>query len=264
MIRGSRSAALWILTALVVAAALAPWLSPFAPDALDLVNRRAMPSLVHWFGTDDLGRDLLSRVLSGARVSLAVGLLSAAVAGLIGVGIGAASGVAGGAVDTVLMRLTDAALSVPRLLLLMVASAVLSPSIPLLVLLVGLVGWMETARVTRAASLTGREREFVLAARACGASTLRIVVEHLLPAAAPAIAVAATLAVGRGILLESALSFFGIGVQPPAASWGNMLYQAQSAMSTEPWLALFPGLFIFLTVAAVNSLGDKMAESRAS
>jgi len=262
--RGSRSVALWILAALVVAAALAPWLSPFAPDALDLVNRRAMPSVVHWFGTDDLGRDLLSRVLSGARVSLAVGLLSAGVAGLIGVGIGAASGVAGGTMDTVLMRLTDAALSVPRLLLLMVASAVLSPSIPLLVLLVGLVGWMETARVTRAAFLTGREREFVLAARACGASTPRIVVEHLLPAAAPAIAVAATLAVGRGILLESALSFFGIGVQPPAASWGNMLYQAQSAMSTEPWLALFPGLFIFLTVAAVNSLGDKMAKSRTS
>ena len=166
MIRGSRSVAVWILAVLVVAAALAPWLSPFAPDALDLVNRRAMPSVVHWFGTDDLGRDLLSRVLSGARVSLAVGLLSAGVAGLIGVGIGAASGVAGGAVDTILMRLTDAALSVPRLLMLMVASAVLSPSIPLLVLLVGLVGWMETARVTRAAFLTGREREFVLAARA--------------------------------------------------------------------------------------------------
>jgi peptide/nickel transport system permease protein len=248
-----------VLLGLIGAAALAPWLSPFAPDALDLLNRRAMPSWSHWFGTDELGRDLLSRILSGARVSLAVGLLSALVAGVIGVGVGAMSGYAGGTIDTVLMRFTDAALSVPRLLLLMVASAVLSPSIPLLVLIVGLVGWMETARVTRAAFLTGREREFVLAARASGASAARVVVAHLLPEAAPAIAVASTLAVGRGILLESALSFFGIGVQPPAASWGNMLYQAQSTMSTEPWLALFPGMFIFATVAAINTLGDRWA-----
>lgn len=250
----------WVLLALVAAAILAPWLAPFAPDALDLVNRRAMPSASHWFGTDDLGRDLLSRVLFGARVSLAVGVLSALVAGVIGVGVGAASGYAGGRADTMLMRLTDAALSVPRLLLLMVASAVLAPSIPALVLLVGFVGWMETARVTRAAFLGAREREFVLAARAAGASGLRIATAHLLPVAAPAIAVAATLAVGRGILLESALSFFGIGVQPPAASWGNMLYQAQSTMSTEPWLALFPGMFIFITVAAINTLGDRIAE----
>jgi peptide/nickel transport system permease protein len=195
-------------------------------------------------------------------VSLAIGLLSALVAGVIGVGVGAASGYAGGRLDAVLMRLTDAALSVPRLLLLMVASAVLTPSIPVLVVLVGLVGWMETARVTRAAFLGAREREFVLAARAAGASGVRIAAWHLLPVAAPAIAVASTLAVGRGILLESALSFFGIGVQPPAASWGNMLYQAQSTMSTEPWLALFPGLFIFATVAAINTIGDRLAASR--
>lgn len=251
----------WVLLVLVAAAALAPWLAPYAPDALDLVNRRAMPSWSHWFGTDDLGRDLLARVLFGARVSLAVGLLSALVSGLIGVGLGATSGYAGGAIDAILMRVTDAALSVPRLLVLMAASAVLSPSIPLLVVMVGLVGWMETARITRAAFLTAREREYVLAARASGASAPRIVVAHLLPAAAPAIAVAATLAVGRGILLESALSFFGIGVQPPAASWGNMLYQAQSTMSTEPWLALVPGLFIFATVAAINTLGDRWAQA---
>ena len=250
----------WVLLTLVATAAVAPWISPYAPDALDLVNRRGVPSIAHWFGTDDLGRDLLSRILFGARVSLAVGLLSALVAAGIGIGVGATSGYLGGGVDAALMRLTDAALSVPRLLLLMVASAVLSPSIPVLVVLVGLVGWMETARVTRAAFLAAREREFVLAARAAGASAARIVSEHLLPVAAPAIAVAATLAVGRGILLESALSFFGIGVQPPAASWGNMLYQAQSTMSTEPWLALFPGLFIFVTVAAINTVGDRFGE----
>jgi peptide/nickel transport system permease protein len=255
-------AAGWILVVLVASAILAPWIAPSAPDAMDLVNRRAVPSLTHWFGTDDLGRDLFSRVLVGARVSLAVGLLSALVAAVIGVGIGAVSGTLGRGVDALLMRLTDAALSVPRLLLLMVASAVISPSIPVLVVLVGLVGWMETARVTRAAILATREREFVLAARAAGASTARVVTTHLLPVVAPAIVVAATLAVGRAILLESALSFFGIGVQPPAASWGNMLYQAQSAMSTEPWLAIFPGMFIFVTVAAINTLGDRLGGTR--
>jgi peptide/nickel transport system permease protein len=255
-------AAGWILVVLVASAILAQWIAPSAPDAMDLVNRRAVPSLTHWFGTDDLGRDLFSRVLVGARVSLAVGLLSALVAAVIGVGIGAVSGTLGRGVDALLMRLTDAALSVPRLLLLMVASAVISPSIPVLVVLVGLVGWMETARVTRAAILATREREFVLAARAAGASTARVVTTHLLPVVAPAIVVAATLAVGRAILLESALSFFGIGVQPPAASWGNMLYQAQSAMSTEPWLAIFPGMFIFVTVAAINTLGDRLGGTR--
>jgi peptide/nickel transport system permease protein len=162
------------------------------------------------------------------------------------------------------MRVTDAALSVPRLLLLMVASALVDPSIPLLVILVGLVGWMETARVTRAQLLANRDREFALAARAAGASSTRLIALHLLPVALPAITVSTTLAVGRGILLESALSFFGIGVQPPAASWGNMLYQAQATMSTEPWLALFPGLFIFVTVASVNALGDRIAGARAS
>jgi peptide/nickel transport system permease protein len=246
-----------VLSALVFIAVLAPIFATSAPDALDLSNRRAAPSAAHWFGTDELGRDVLSRALFGARVSLAVGLLSAAVAGAIGVTIGAASGFFGGRIDAVLMRLTDAVLSIPRLLLLMVAAAILSPSLVFLVVLVGLVGWMETARVTRAAFLASREQEFVLAARALGASSWRLVTAHLLPLAAPAIAVSTTLAVGRGILLESTLSFFGVGVQPPAASWGNMLYQAQSTLTTEPWLALFPGACIFVTAVAINVVGEK-------
>jgi peptide/nickel transport system permease protein len=245
-----------VLLSLSLAALFAPWLASSAPDALDLGNRRAAPSLAHWFGTDELGRDVLSRVLFGARVSLAVGLLSATIAALIGVTVGATSGLFGGRTDAVLMRATDAVLSMPRLLFLMVAAAILSPSIALLVVLVGLVGWMETARVTRAACLAAREREFVLAARALGASSWRVVTSHLLPVAAPAIAVSTTLAVGRGILLESTLSFFGVGVQPPAASWGNMLYQAQSTMQMEPWLAVFPGACIFITTAAINALGE--------
>lgn len=246
-----------VLATLVLAAALAPLLAPSAPDTLDLSNRRSAPSIGHWFGTDELGRDVFSRALFGARVSLAVGLLSAAVAGIIGVTVGSLSGLVGGRVDAILMRATDAVLSMPRLLLLMVAAAILNPSIALLVVLVGLVGWMETARVTRAAFLAARERDFVLAARALGASSWRVVTAHLLPIAAPAIIVSATLAVGRGILLESTLSFFGVGVQPPAASWGNMLYQAQSTMATEPWLALFPGACIFVTAAAINVLGER-------
>jgi peptide/nickel transport system permease protein len=257
VIRARIAAAL--LLVLIIAAVAAPWVGAGAVDAMDLANRRAAPSFSHWFGTDELGRDLLARVLFGARVSLAVGLLSAAVAGALGLAIGAASGYASGALDAVLMRLTDAVLSVPRLLLLMAAAAVWQPSVPVLVLLVGGVGWMETARVTRAAFLQTRDREFVLAARACGASPARLILAHLLPNASGPIIVSMTLAVGRGILLESALSFFGVGVQPPTASWGNMLYQAQTTMSTEPWLALFPGLFIFATSVAVNVLGDELS-----
>jgi peptide/nickel transport system permease protein len=157
------------------------------------------------------------------------------------------------------MRLTDAMLSIPRLPLLMVLGAIVQPSIATLVVLVGVAGWMETARVARAEVLSLRSRGFVEAALAAGIPAARRIGRHVLPNALPAIAVAATIAVGRGILLESTLSFFGLGVQPPAASWGNMLYQAQSTMTTEPWLALFPGLMIFVTVVAINSLGERLA-----
>jgi peptide/nickel transport system permease protein len=255
----ARVAALALLL-LCAAAAAAPVVARHGPDDLDLAGRRSAPSAAHWFGTDDLGRDLLSRVLHGARVSLAVGLLAALLAGSIGLTIGAIAGYAGGAADSVLMRVTDAMLSVPRLLLLMIAGAVLQPSVPILVLLVGGVGWMETARVARAEILSLRTRDYVEGARAAGAGLPRLFARHLLANAAGPLGVALTLAVGRSILLESSLSFFGVGVQPPAASWGNMLYQAQSTMATEPWLALFPGLFIFVTVLSVNALGDALAD----
>jgi peptide/nickel transport system permease protein len=243
-----------ILVALLVLAVLAPLVAPYAFDALDLARRRGAPSLHHLFGTDELGRDLLTRILYGARISLAIGLVSAALSAAIGVTVGAAAGFAGGMIDSLLMRITDAMLSVPRLPLLMIAAAVLEPSVLLLIALVGLVGWMETARVVRAEVQSIAARDFVTAARATGARTPRIVLRHILPGVVPTIAVALTLAVGRGILLESALSFFGVGVQPPTASWGNMLYQAQTTMSSEPWLGIFPGAFIFLTVLCCNLL----------
>ena len=251
-----------LLVVLLLGAVLAPLLAPYAMDALDLANRRASPSPQHWFGTDELGRDLLTRVLFGARVSLAIGLISALVSAAVGAAVGAVAGYAGRVADDVLMRITDAMLAIPRLPLLMIAAAVLQPSVPLLVLLVGLAGWMETARVVRAEVQSLAARDFVSAARAMGASPVRVLLRHVLPGVLPAIAVATTLAVGRGILLESALSFFGVGVQPPTASWGNMLYQAQTTMTSEPWLAIFPGAMIFVTVLACNAVGDAIGEQR--
>lgn len=253
----SRPVAAWAVAALLVGLALlAPVIAPYQPDALDLASRRAAPSIAHWFGTDELGRDVLTRVLYGARVSLAIGVLSALLAAALGSAIGALAGVGRRWMDAVLMRATDAMLAIPRLPLLMIASVILRPSIPVLILLVGCAGWMETARVVRAETLSLATRGFVEAARATGAGAAAIIVRHLLPNALPAISVSTTLAVGRAILLESALSFFGVGVQPPAASWGNMLYQAQTTMSAEPWLAIFPGGMILVTVIVVNAMGD--------
>lgn len=262
--RRSRAAriALGVLLALGLAALLAPLLTPYIPDAIDLAQRRGAPSLTHPFGTDELGRDVLTRTLFGARISLSIGLLSAAVTAAVGVTIGAASGYFRGVVDSVLMRVTDAMLAIPTLPLLMIAAAIFDPSVILLVLLVGLAGWMETARVVRAEFLSLTKREFVAAARVGGSRHSRVVWRHLLPNAAAPVIVATTLAVGRGILVESAMSFFGVGVQPPTASWGNMLYQAQSTMSTEPWVALFPGMLIFITVLSINLLGDEIGVRR--
>jgi peptide/nickel transport system permease protein len=248
--------AVGILLAMLLVAIFASFIAPYAFDAIDLAHRRAAPSIAHWFGTDELGRDLLTRVIYGARVSLAIGIVSAVMSAAIGVTIGAVAGYAGGWVDDVLMRLTDAMLSIPKLPLLMIAAAVLEPGVPTLVVLVGLVGWMEMARVVRADVTSVKTSDFVAAARALGGAPARVLRDHVLPATFPAVSVAMTIAVGRGILLESALSFFGVGVQPPTASWGNMLYQAQTTMVSEPWLGIFPGAFIFLTVLCFNVLGD--------
>jgi peptide/nickel transport system permease protein len=251
-----------VLACLVAAALTAPALAPYSPNQIDLARLRQAPSAAHWFGTDDLGRDVLARVLYGARVSLAVGLLSAAVAGVSGVALGGIAGYAGGAVDAVLMRLADAMLAVPRLPLLMIAAALLQPSVTLLVLLIGAAGWMETARVIRAEFRTLAGQGFVESARAAGAGHARLIAAHLLPNAAHAATVSITLAVARGILIESALSFFGVGVRPPQASWGNMLYQSQSTMATEPWLAVAPGIFILLTTISVNVAGDRLIAAK--
>jgi len=265
-VRRPRFSAKWlaaiVLISIAALATIAPLVTPYLPDGIDLANRRAAPTLGHLFGTDELGRDVFSRTLHGARISLSIGILSAILTGVVGTAVGAVSGYHRGWLDEVLMRVTDAMLAIPRLPLLMIAAAILDPSVPTLILLVGLVGWMETARVVRSECLSLSTRPFVEAAQAGGARTFRIVMRHVLPNAAPAAIVATTLAVGRGILLESAMSFFGVGVQPPRASWGNMLYQAQTTMSTEPWVAVFPGFFIFATVLCVNLVGQELSGER--
>lgn len=253
---------LMVLTIFTSLAFLAPLLTPYAPDAIDLVNRRLPPSWQHWFGTDELGRDVLTRTLFGARVSLAIGLCSAALTTLFGVSIGGVSAYLSGWVDQALMRFTDAMLAIPRLPLLMVLAIIFNPGVVTLIVLVGSVGWMEMARVVRAEFLTVKNRPFVDAAHCTGTHGVLIVVRHLIPNILPTVFVAATLAVGRGILLESAMSFFGVGVQPPQASWGNMLYQAQTTMTTEPWIALFPGVFILATVMSVFSFGEFLTARR--
>jgi peptide/nickel transport system permease protein len=255
-------AAAVVLAVLLTAAAAAPAFTRYPPDRIDLTARRLPPSPAHWFGTDDLGRDVAARVLYGARVSLAVGLLSAAVAGAAAVSIGGVAGYAGGAIDAALMRGTDAMLAVPRLPLLMIAASILQPPVALLVVLIGFAGWMEPARVLRAEFRTLRTRGFVEGARAGGAGHVRLILVHLLPNAIQPLMVSLTVAVARGILLESALSFFGVGVRPPRASWGNMLYQAQSSFATEPWLALAPGLFIVVTALSIHVIGDHLARTR--
>lgn len=255
------SPALAFLALLVLGAVVAPLVAPYAADAVDLANRRAAPSVSHWFGTDELGRDVLTRVLMGARVSLAIGILSALASAGVGTLVGSVAGMRGGWLDDVLMRLTDAVLAVPRLPLLMLAAAIVQPSVPVLIALVALSGWMETARVVRTEVHSLTQRDFVHAARAIGAPWWRVLARHLLPAVVPTLTVSTTLAIGRAILLESTMSYFGVGVQPPTASWGNMLYQAQNTMSSEPWLAVFPGLFIFVTVLCCNAMGDALGRA---
>ena len=250
--------ALLVGAGLIVMAVLAPWISPYAPDAIDLAGRRAPPSMAHWFGTDDLGRDLLARVLFGARVSLSIGILAAALTVALGAGIGAIAGWTGRWVDALLMRVADAILAVPRLPLLMIASVIIRPGVLTLIALVAAVSWMETARVVRAEVQSLATRGFVEAARAVGSGAMSSMWRHIVPNVLPTLVVATTLAVGRSILLESALSFFGVGVQPPTASWGNMLYQAQATMATEPWLALFPGVAILISVLTVNAIGERL------
>jgi peptide/nickel transport system permease protein len=250
-----------VLLLLCVAAIAAPALVRHAPNQVDLGRLGSTPSALHWFGTDALGRDEFSRALYAGRVSLAIGVLSAAVAAVVGTAVGASAGYYGGAIDSVLMRLTDVVLSIPPLPLVIVLSAIVKPSPMVLILVIAGIGWMGTARLVRGAMLVIRESEYVEAARAVGCGNARIILRHALPNSLAPVIVAATLAVGNAIIAESVLSFLGVGVQPPTASWGNMLQDAESTMATKPWLSIFPGLFILASVLSVNALGDGLRDA---
>jgi peptide/nickel transport system permease protein len=245
---------LYLIIGFILAAALAYQLSPYDPFALGDETLIA-PRGDHWMGTDDLGRDTLSRVIHGSRVPLLVGFLATAASMALGILIGSLSGYFGGRTDVVLMRATEYVLVVPRFFLALLVVAMLGTGIGKIILVIGILGWPEVARVVRAQFLTFREREFVLAARAIGASHAKVIFREILPNAIPPAVVVASILVARAILLEAGLSFLGLG-DPNLISWGSLLSEAQERISASIWLAVFPGLAISLLVLCVNLLGD--------
>ena len=241
---------------LLVISVLAPWLAPYDPGQIDLNNVLAAPSMQHWFGTDQLGRDVLSRMIWGARISLKVGFVATGFAIMIGTMLGAVSGYYGGWIDSIIMRFVDIMLCFPTFFLILAVIAFLEPSIWNIMIIIGLTGWMGVTRLVRADFISLRERDFVHAAKAIGASDLRIIFMHILPNSMASILVAATLGIAGAILTESALSFLGIGVQPPTPSWGNILTAGKDNIDIAWWLSLYPGLAILMTVVGYNLLGE--------
>jgi peptide/nickel transport system permease protein len=247
-----------IVGVIVAAAIVGPWLVPFDPAAQELALRLEGPTWLHWLGLDELGRDILARVLTGARVSLLVGLVVVSVSASIGAALGAIAGYYGGVIDEVVSRVMDVLLAFPGLLLAIAVVAVLGPSLANVVLALTLIGWVGYARVVRGQVLQAREFEYVAAARAIGAGTPRILIRHILPAAFPALSVQATLGMGGAILSEAALSFLGLGVQPPTPSWGAMINYGRAHVLDAPHLTVFPGLAIAAVVLGLNLLGDSL------
>ena len=244
----------------VLAAVLGPWLSPFDPASQELALRLEGPTGAHWFGLDELGRDILARILWGARISLLVGLVVVSVSCTIGMALGSVAGYFGGRIDEAISRVIDILLAFPGLLLAIALVAVLGPSLVNVVLALSLIGWVGYARLVRGQVLRARELEFVQAARALGASTTRILTRHVIPTALPAVTVQATLGMGGAILAEAALSFLGLGVQPPTPSWGTMLSYGRGHLLDAPHLTIFPGLAIAMLVLGFNFLGDGLRD----
>jgi peptide/nickel transport system permease protein len=249
-----------IVVAAVFAALLGPIVSLHDPTAQNLPLRLEGPSLAHPFGLDELGRDILSRVLAGARVSLLVGLAVVSVSSLVGIALGASAGYFGGALDDLVSRLMDVLLAFPGILLAIALVAVLGPSLTNVVLALTVIGWVGYARLVRGQVLRVRELEFVHAARALGAGAGRVLVRHVIPATLPALVVQATLGMAAAIIAEASLSFLGLGVQPPTPSWGTMLDAGRAHLFDAPHLTLFPGLAIALLVLGFNFLGDGLRD----
>ncbi len=249
-----------ILIPMFLCAVFAPLIAIHSPFEPDLKQVLACPSFSHPFGTDTLGRDVFSRVVYGSRVSLVVGFVSVGISVLMGIAIGAISGYYGGILDETIMRFVDLMMCFPVFFLILAVIALLEPSIWNIMIVIGLTGWMGIARLIRAEILSIKHKEYVLAAKAVGLSEMRIIFKHVLPNAMSPAYVVATLGIGGAILMESALSFLGIGVQPPTPSWGNILTQAKDNIEVAWWLSLYPGLAIFLTVMGYNLLGEGLRD----
>ena len=250
-----------ILIVLISAAFVGPRLIAYSPIQIDLQNGLSPPSANHMLGTDELGRDILARVLQGTRLSIGIGVLAMAVASVVGTILGGLAGYLGGRVDAILMRLVDGLLSIPLIMLIVVLASIHGPSGWLVVLVVGIAGWTWTARIARGEFKRLKRTQFVQAARALGASNLRMLTRHLLPNATSPIVVNMSLGVAGVILLESAVSYLGLGVQPPQASLGSMLYRAQTYFTIAPWIALAPGILIILITLSFNILGDAVRDA---
>lgn len=250
-----------LVLCLFVVSLLAPWLAPYDPNAIDLKNILAPPTASHWFGTDQLGRDVCSRMIWGAGISLKVGFVATGIAILIGTILGAVAGYYGGWIDALIMRFVDIMLCFPTFFLILAVIALLEPSIWNIMIIIGITGWMGITRLIRADFISLKERDFILAARAIGAGDLRIIFGHMLPNAMASVLVTATLGIAGAILTESALSFLGIGVQPPTPSWGNILTAGKDNIDIAWWLSLYPGLAILLTVLGYNLLGEGIRDS---
>jgi peptide/nickel transport system permease protein len=264
---------LGIMVLFSLAAIFAPVISPWDPEKTQLTKMLEPPSRQHIMGTDELGRDLFTRILYGGRVSLSIGVMAMGLAVLVGAMIGGLAGYYGGGVDNILMRFTDMMLAFPQLFVLIILAIALRDipidalrgtaiaSVMSIVLVIAILAWMQVARLVRASFLSLKEKEFSEAARCLGVGNRRIMIRHLLPNAMSPIIVAATFRVATSIITESGLSYLGFGVQPPTPTWGNMLKNAQTQMTRAPWTAIFPGLMIFVTVIAINFIGDGLRDS---
>ncbi|OLC12706.1 MAG: peptide ABC transporter permease [Candidatus Rokubacteria bacterium 13_1_40CM_69_27] len=250
-----------VVLCLAALAVLAPLLAPWDPHRPDVRTILDPPSRMHLLGTDQLGRDVLSRMLYGARVSLAVGFVSVGIATAIGIVLGSVAGYNGGLVDAAVMRLVDLMLVFPRFFLLLAVLAFLRPSIWTIMVVIGLTGWMSVTRLVRAEFLSLKEREFVIWSQSIGASGFRVIWRHILPNAMAPVLVAMTLGIPAAILTESGLSFLGLGVQPPFATWGNILNEGKDAIEIAWWLSVYPGLAILLTVLSYNLLGEGIRDA---
>lgn len=257
---GMLSIGLVIVGALALLAALAPWLTPYQPSAIDLQQILQAPSPAHWLGTDAIGRDVFTRMLYGARVSLLVGLVAVGLSTAIGVLLGAVAGYYGGKTDALIMRGVDVMLAFPSFFLILAVIAFLEPSIINIMVVIGLTSWMGVARLVRAEFLRLKTMDYIAAARLAGVSDGNLMLKHLLPNAMAPILVTATLGIAGAVLVESGLSFLGIGVQPPTPSWGNILLEGKANIEIAWWLSLFPGLAILIAVLGFNLLGEGLRD----